>query len=306
MKKIYIILAIILTTRFGICESRTLFTQLDWELLSSSRPMEEVVESYMQTHNLTDIEMTRLLLDNFHTNFAMSQTAGDSRLAAAGESLKALAILNNSAALHSLEDFSTDKWPVRVRVSAISCILNKVRTKDFSTASNVLTQTWRTADEHSFVRLVYLNQAKSASLAQRKEYIDFFKWAILRMEGASALELDKNLLELDSSWRTNEIRILNANRILAMDPPPFATGLCNAIVADYEIAAGLRQPDSKTRQQTSSEPTDADTGNVPVLDVQPNTAQTPVPVSCTGIAYVLGTIIVALFIVYLIWKSRSK
>jgi hypothetical protein len=279
-------------------------TELDYKLSCSDVPA--AISRYMEDNSLDKSQMLELLNKNLHEQLSATDWDEGSKITAAEGTLQFMAGLGESQALPYMLKYAERDYPDDIRATASMLYIRHAGDAGFVIATNVMIQPWRTFREHGRVRVECYAQAKSRSQEAGKKYIDFMKWAILHAEGATSSTIDDHLYELDPYWRTNEIRFTNAIRLLNISPNETATNDSLRILHDYEIAVGLRQSDSKAEQQTSSEPTDADIGNVPVLDVQSNTAQTPVPVSRTSIVLVLGVVIIASFIVYLIWKSRFK
>ena len=279
-------------------------TELDYKLSCSDVPA--AISRYMEDNSLDKSQMLELLNKNLHEQLSATDWDEGSKITAAEGTLQFMAGLGESQALPYMLRYIERDYPDDIRATASMLYIRHAGDAGFVIATNVMIQPWRTSREHGRVRVECYAQAKSRSQEARKKYVDFMKWAIAYNRSGGFKTWDRQLIELDPSWRSNEFRRAAAESQKQHTTTPTGTNNILEIIQDYEIAAGLRQPDSKTRQQTSSEPTDADIGNVPVLDVQSNIAQTPVPVSRTSIVLVLGAVIIVSFIVYLIWKSRCK
>jgi hypothetical protein len=278
-------------------------TELDEHLVWIESPAE--MQEYMRSRSLDSAQMMRLLDENIEEQLAFTDSPDFRDIAMSG-TLYSMTYTDSTQSLARLLKYSEQEYPEHVRATASMLYIRHAGDAGFVLATNVMIQPWRTFREHGRVRVECYAQAKSRPQEAGKKYVDFMKWAIAYNRSGGFKTWDRQLIELDPSWRSNEFRRAAAESQKQHTTTPTGTNNILEIIQDYEIAAGLRQPDSKTRQQTSSEPTDADIGNVPVLDVQSNIAQTPVPVSRTSIVLVLGAVIIVSFIVYLIWKSRCK
>jgi hypothetical protein len=279
------------------------YTQLDRDLGSGR----DAVHNYMREHSIDEREMITLLEENIYEHLSKLME-NPNRMNAAGSSVGHMAMIGSSNALAHVMVYATDKSAVeRLRIYALKSYFRVDPDGGLPLASNVMTQAWRSSSEFNRVRMEYYVHAKSEPQEAGKKYVDFMKWAVLNGRlGAYLRTWDRNVMDIDPAWRTNELRRISAEFQKQYLNTPTGTNNILEIIQDYEVAAGLRQPDSKAEQQTPSEPTDADIGNVLVLDAQSNTAQTPVPASRTSIILVLGVVIIASFIVYLIWKSQRK
>jgi hypothetical protein len=280
-------------------------TDLDKHLIWIESPAE--MQEYMRSRSLDSAQMMRLLDENIEEQLAFTDSPDFRDIAMSG-TLYSMTYTDSTQSLARLLKYSEQEYPEHVRATASMLYIRHAGDAGFVLATNVMIQPWRSPREHINILMECYALAKSVSAGSRIKHVDFMKWALMndRSGGGSIKTWDRYLNELDPSWRTNEMRKGAVEVQQTIPTTPTGTNILIEIIHDYEIAVGLRQSDSKAEQQTSSEPTDADIGNVPVLDVQSNTAQTPVPVSRTSIVLVLGVIIIASFIVYLIWKSRFK
>ncbi len=280
-------------------------TQLDNALSGPDR--QAATRMYMEEHSLNSAQMMQLLDENIREQleFTGNENLRDS---AASSTLYSMAFTDADESLPFLLKYSGQDYPEQVRANATTLYIRYAGDAGFALATNVMTQPWRTFREHGSIRIEFYNQAKTASQENKGKYVDFLKWAILHAEGSTSATIDDHLCELDSTWRTNEIRKINAIRLLKTGPNQIATNDLRRIIRDYEIASGLREPEPPTVVQQSPEAVVAESGNTPTTQEMPDTATQPpevdVPRSRTAPAIGIGVLVI--FVAFSFWKFRRR
>lgn len=215
-------------------------TELDEHLVEINSAAE--MRRYMASRSLDSVQMMQLLDENIKEQLAFTGRKALRDLTASS-TLYAMTLTDVEGSLPRLLEYSGQDYPEAVRAKAASLYIEHAGDAGFVLATNVMAQPWRTFREHGSIRIEFYNQAKSASLETRDKYVNFLKWAILYAEDSTSATIDDHLCELDSTWRTNEIRKINAIRLLKTRPNQIATNDLFRIIRDYEIASGLREPE---------------------------------------------------------------
>ena len=239
------IAAMLFATSFCAATARTLpiFTQMDRELFSVSSTFDRTVPEYMKRHNLSADEMFNRLEENISEHLENLDKNAVGRLDAASSTVKAMAFVHPSEWKPYIAKYAGIEYPKDLRVEAISAYIVNVKNNAFEFAKNILLEPYRTPSEHNCLRMALMQSAVSAAPADREKYVDFLKWAVMHMEGSTSFTTDKNLLDLDPTWRTNSLRKINAERILALGTTDYGTNLLLNLIRDYELVAGIRQPE---------------------------------------------------------------
>ena len=242
MKTIFTLCALIICST---SQARQIYnyTELDNHLFYTGDNVGDRIREYMRANNVDPDGMTKLLTANFATNFAKADAKNPGRMIAAKNNIAALRWVSGSAAHDAMIEYSKSEYPEEVRGYAAMCFIARTQTAGLGMISNILTETWRDNNEHNLIRMELYAQAVTSSPADREKYVEFFKWSVMHIYGASALSIDDHLLELDPTWRTNATRKAFSQKLLSENPPEFATGVINGIIRDYELAAGIRKPE---------------------------------------------------------------
>ena len=238
------------------------FTQMDSELFGVSSKFSRTVPEYMKRHNLSSEEMFKRLEENISDHLGNLDENTDGRLIAASSTIKAMAFVHPDECRPYIAKYAGIEYPKDLRVEAISAYINNVKIDSLEFAKNILLDPNRNPSEHNCIRMDFMQCAVSAPLADRKKYVEFFKWAVIHMEGSTSFTTDKHLLELDPTWRTNSLRKINAERILALGTTDYGTNLLLNLIHDYELAAGIRQPEPPA--SVSVQPSQTNTCAAPV------------------------------------------
>ena len=217
-------------------------TELDWALYGfSNGTVQEKIAAYMSTHNLTEEQMVDRLNANFFENYTNSPSFASDLYGNAKQTLGALRMLPSEYATKELEKYSCQEFDDRIRSVAINGYLAKTGLSGLAFASNIVSQPWRTGSEHNRMRMEYHAQAMSALPADREKYIEFFKWAASYYSPAGFKTYDRQLNELDSTWRTNEQRLAAIQAQMTYSNTPTGTNILIELLRDYEIATGIRK-----------------------------------------------------------------
>ena len=214
------------------------FTDLDMKIAMSPLTLKE----YMATNSISEAEMIAMLDANIREH--LSKTDARSRIVAACNSVSWMAGVGTSNALSRVEYYASTNVPERLRAAAVLSYLISAKPNDMPFASNVMTQAWRTPNEHDSVRREYYAQAMSTSSnEEREKYIEFFKWAVTHCVFGNWAAWDDNIVEFDPSWRSNEMRRAAAELQKQRITTPTGTNNILEIIRDYEIASGICKPE---------------------------------------------------------------
>ena len=172
-------------------------TELDKHLVWIGSHAE--MQRYMDNQSIDSEHMMKLLDANLEEQLAFTDSP-KLRDIAMSRTLRSMTYTDVPQSLERMMKYAQEKYPERVRATAVSLYLNNAENSSFNFATNVMLQTWRSSSEHNRVRMAFHAQAKSASGETRTRYVDFLKWAIAYDRSGGFRTWDRQLTELDPSW----------------------------------------------------------------------------------------------------------
>lgn len=180
-----------------------------------------------------------------------------------------------------------------------------------SVATNVLLNArfgWR---ESNAIRIEYVAKARATPPEEREEYIKFLKWAAAYDRSGGFKTWDGQLIELDSSWRTNQLRRRSIEAQQGRPTTPTGTNIFAELLHDYELATGLRQPEPQPEllRSVMATPDVPSTTNVvstsaPSAVPSEDPSSAPTPRSRRGVV-VFGSVLLVL-LVTVVWHRRHS
>jgi hypothetical protein len=244
MKSIIAIWMLLLTAFSAEALSFALYTDFDREIVQYPGSPELAVMHYLKNHGITEEEMIGHIESNIAEHLATAEEE-PGRFTAAANSLMPLQWMKTPKALERLEAYTDETNPVQLRANAVSRFLFSSQLSGLNVASNVMTQTWRSSNEHGAVQRVYYSLAKKAQLEEREAYVEFFMWASTNAHlGGLIKTWDQNIIEFDATWRTNPLRRASAEfQMQYALKNEIATNNVLSVSRDYELATGLRHPE---------------------------------------------------------------
>ena len=231
-------------------------TELDRALFVPGGKLKDEVKNFMTTHRLDDLQMITLLEENIKTHLDNKDKPG--HIECIESTLTAIRHIEGDNAISALQRYIDPKLPEYVPSQALTLYLLRTKLDGLSVATNVMLNPefgWR---ERNQIRIEYVAQAKNANLENREKYLDFLKWASMYYGGGFFPSLDAGIISLDPSWRSNDLRRANIERLFALAPPPAGTNVLNNILKDYEQATGIiPAQDFETKAPVPTEVTNA-------------------------------------------------
>lgn len=241
----------------GVSQARLIsaFTELDFALFGSDN-LKEQVSQYMEENGLDDSQMISLLEDNIQAHLSKKDEYG--RIKSIENTLTAIRQVEGTNAIEALKRYIDPKLPEHVASQALALYLLRTKLDGLPVATNVMLNPEFGWSERNRIRMEYMEQAKNANPENREKYLDFLKWASMYYEGGFFPSLDAGIISLDPSWRSNDLRRANIERLFALAPPPAGTNVLNNILKDYEQAKGIiPAQDFKTKAPVPTEVTNA-------------------------------------------------
>lgn len=280
-------------------------TKLDESLASDDR--QASVRLYMKKHSLDSMQMMKLLDANIEEQRSFTDIPGMRDVAMFGTMIS-MTYTDVDESLPRLLKYSGQDYPEAVRADAVSLYIQHADDAGFVLATNVMTQAWRSSSEHNRIRMGYYTKAKVASPENKGAYIELLKWAAAYDRSGGFKTWDRQLNELDPSWRTDQMRRAAVEAQKLMPTTTIGTNILEDILRDYEIASGLREPEPPPAVQQSSEDVVAESGKTTPPQGTPDTATQPTeneaPRSRTAPAIGVGVLVILAALG--LWKLRRR
>lgn len=292
-------------------------TELDKSLFClPGMSQKEILEAYMRSNNLAESEMVALLERNYLENITNAESAATDRFQSARKSVAMLWFLPSDGATRALEKYAGEGYHEEIRRTAVGSVIHKTGLAALPFVSNVMTQAWRTSNEHDEIRRRCFGQAKSASPEDRDRYLEFLKWAVVYDNSGGFKTWDRALIELDPSWRADSRRRLAADAQWRNHTTEYGTNLILSIIHDYELAAGIRKPDQPPGDPVVSAPPPPAPEPPPSATNTPREAEraAPIPESAPEVpaprswkpAIALGAVLLAVSMAVGVRRRKSK
>jgi hypothetical protein len=251
-------LILLCATLAGISSATTLVapcTELDKALFRlPGMSQKEILDGYMLRNHLSESEMVALLEKNYLENYTNAESVATDRFQSARKSVAMLCFLPSDGATRVLEKYASAGYHEEIRRTAVGSVIHKTGLAGLPFVSNVMTQAWRTPSEHDEVRRRHFDQAKAAAPEERAKYVEFLKWAAAYDNSGGFKTWDRQLIELDPSWRADSRRRLAADAQWRNHATEYGTNLILNIIHDYELASGIRQSDPPPEEAPATSP----------------------------------------------------
>lgn len=305
IKYITLLIICLLLQTFANAKEYFVITKLDSKLIGDDKSA--AVDRFMKEHSINSTQMMSLLDENIREQLQFTGNE-DIRDCAASTTLITMSHTDVKESLPRLLKYSGQDYPETLRSTAITLYIQHAGNAGFVLATNVMTQPWRSSSEHNRIRMEYYAQAKAASSKDREKHIDFLKWAVTHCVFGNWAAWDDNIVELDPSWRSNELRKAAAELQKQRITTPTGTNNIIEIIRDYELASGLLKPEPPPAAPESPEAAVSESGKITASTRMQDTATQPIehsPSHCRR-ALTIGVGVMVVLAVFVFWKFRHR